>query len=684
MKQIFFFFAIVFCMTNTMRAQVNAIPFSQSIDTFQYINGTIVDAPNEDDIFHDNLPIGFNFIYNGNTTDKFGVCTNGFIVLDSLMHSGFWNLNVNSTNQINVLFGDLRNTNIGGSIEYVTIGTAPNRVCIIQWRDYDMFGNPYCHLNAQIRLFETSNCIQLYYGNNALSGNTGKIFHVGLIGDTVSDFNLRTTNTNWVNSSVSTTFPGDGMLLNPLINLPSGLVFSFGNCPPTGVQFSYISGKVYNDINNNGVKEVGEEGIANVLIHELSQNMYASTDSSGQYALFFVDSNATYTLTAIPMMYWNISTTPATYTITPINQATNNRDFGLYATPNIHDVTVTTLAGSVPWPNANVSFYTTFHNNGTVIESGDSLFLVKDSHYSFLNSTPAPDYISGDSIVWIYTNLLINEYRNINLLMHADTLITMGDTLHSYWTIKPIAGDVAPSNNYFAKHQPCLAAFDPNSKEVSPDGNIENTDELSYTIHFQNTGTAPALNVFLHDTLDANLDVSTFKIVAYSHPMTHSISGSGNLLFTFANINLPDSNANEPASHGAVSYTIKPKAGLAVGSTIHNTAAIVFDYNLPIITNTTQNIIIENIPNTLHSVNKQDDGITFYPNPAGNSINIESNTILKDANVLIYDMTGKIVFKQTIKQTKQATLNVSALNNGMYILEVIHDQYTTQKKLIKR
>ncbi|HMT36498.1 MAG TPA: hypothetical protein PKC41_11610, partial [Chitinophagaceae bacterium] len=229
-------------MSNTTRAQVNAIPFSQSIDTFQYINGTIVDAPNEDDIFHDNLPIGFNFIYNGNTTDKFGVCTNGFIVLDSLMHSGFWNLNVNSTNQINVLFGDLRNTNIGGSIEYVTIGTAPNRVCIIQWRDYDMFGNPYCHLNAQIRLFETSNCIQLYYGTNALSGNTGKIFHVGLIGDTVSDFNLRTTNTNWVNSSVSTTFPGDGMLLNPLINLPSGLVFSFGNCPPTGVQFSYISG----------------------------------------------------------------------------------------------------------------------------------------------------------------------------------------------------------------------------------------------------------------------------------------------------------------------------------------------------------------------------------------------------------------------------------------------------------
>lgn len=70
------------------------------------------------------------------------------------MHSGFWNLNVNSTNQINVLFGDLRNTNIGGSIEYVTIGTAPNRVCIIQWRDYDMFGNPYCHLNAQIRLLK--------------------------------------------------------------------------------------------------------------------------------------------------------------------------------------------------------------------------------------------------------------------------------------------------------------------------------------------------------------------------------------------------------------------------------------------------------------------------------------------------------------------------------------------------
>ncbi|MBK8145891.1 MAG: hypothetical protein IPK62_13335 [Bacteroidetes bacterium] len=538
------------------------------MDSYQTISGTVVDAPNQDDVFHANLPIGFNFVYNGSITNKFGVCTNGFIAMDSAMHPSFWQLNASCVNQVNVLRADMINSNAGGSLEYITVGTAPNRVCIIQWKDYSMYANAFCHLNAQIRLYETSNCIQFYYGTNEVAGNIGTDFFVGLTGNTVADFNLRETNTNWINSSVSQTYPGNGMLLNPLVNLPSGLVFSFGTCPPAGIQFSYISGIIYNDVNGNGIREAGEIGMPNALIHELSQNTYASTDSSGNYALFFIDSNLTYSITAVPMMYWNITSSPATYTITPISQNTNNIDFGLHPSPNIRDVTITTLAGNVPWPTANVNFYTTFHNSGTVIEPGDSIFLVKDSHYSFNFSNPAPAYISGDSIIWVYSNLLVNEFRTITMQLHADSTITVGDTLHSFWTIKPIASDVAPANNYYAKHQPCTAAFDPNSKEVSPDGNISNMQELSYTLHFQNTGNAPALNVFLYDTLDTNLDGSTFKILANSHPMTYTVSGTGNLSFTFANINLPDSNANEPASHGAVSYSIKPKPGLSAGTQI--------------------------------------------------------------------------------------------------------------------
>lgn len=681
-------FASIICLillsSFSSLAQVNSIPFMQSMDTFQLINGTVADVPNEDDTFHPDLPIGFNFVYNGTVTSKFGICTNGFIAMDSLMHSTMWNLNASSENQINVLVADLMNTNAGGTIEYATLGTAPNRVCIIQWKDYSMFGNPYCHLNAQIRLFESTNCIQLYYGTNALSGNQGKYFAVGLTGANVSDFNLRTTNSNWINSSAVAAFPGVGMLLNPLINLPSGLVLTFGTCPPAGVQFSYISGNVYEDANSNGARDAGENGLPNILIHETSQNNYASTDTAGNYSLFFIDSNLTYTPTAVPLMYWTITSVPAVYSITPLSQSTQNRDFGLHPTPNIHDVTITTAAGNLPWPNANVNFFTTFHNNGTLLEPGDSIILVKDSHYSFNNSNPAPAYFSGDSIVWIYSNLLVNEFRNISMQLHADSTITIGDTLHCYWTIKPISGDVAPLNNFCETHQPCLSAFDPNSKEVSPAGNIMSTDELTYTIHFQNTGTAPALNVFLHDTLDSNLDVSTFKILANSHPMTYTITGAGIVQFTFANINLPDSNANEPASHGAVVYSIKPKPNLSTGSSIHNTASIVFDYNAPIVTNTTLNIIVENIPNSINTLESEHPHLLIFPNPAADFITIQSEQSFELAKISISDVSGRTIMKKEFRNSSKIEMDLSQLRSGIYYIEVMSNGKSSTKKLIKR
>ena len=43
--------------------QVNSFAFSQSMDSYQTISGTVVDAPNQDDVFHANLPICFNFFY---------------------------------------------------------------------------------------------------------------------------------------------------------------------------------------------------------------------------------------------------------------------------------------------------------------------------------------------------------------------------------------------------------------------------------------------------------------------------------------------------------------------------------------------------------------------------------------------------------------------------------------------
>jgi hypothetical protein len=93
-------------------------------------------------------------------------------------------------------------------------------------------------------------------------------------------------------------------------------------------------------------------------------------------------------------------------------------------------------------------------------------------------------------------------------------------------------------------------------------------------IRFQNTGTDVAYKVVVVDTLSADLDVSTLQLGSVSHPYKMQVSGKGRpvLTFTFNNILLPDSNANEPASHGYIQFSIKPKAGLPEKTRIENYA----------------------------------------------------------------------------------------------------------------
>ncbi|WP_378410102.1 DUF7619 domain-containing protein [Rhodocytophaga aerolata] len=140
---------------------------------------------------------------------------------------------------------------------------------------------------------------------------------------------------------------------------------------------------------------------------------------------------------------------------------------------------------------------------------------------------------------------------------------------------------------------PILDSYDPNDKAVTPEGVgpekiVRKETPLEYLIRFQNTGTDIAYKVVVVDTLDATLDIASLDIGASSHPFTYSITGMGApvLTWTFNNINLPDSTSNEPASHGYLRFRIRPKKDTPDGVKITNSAAIYFDYNSPVITNT--------------------------------------------------------------------------------------------------
>jgi len=135
-----------------------------------------------------------------------------------------------------------------------------------------------------------------------------------------------------------------------------------------------------------------------------------------------------------------------------------------------------------------------------------------------------------------------------------------------------------------------IGAYDPNQKTAVPSGSgpyntIIANQPIQYTIDFQNTGTDTAYRVLLRDVLPSDLDLETFRPGFSSHPCFWEIRGN-TLEVLFSPIALPDSNVNEPASHGFFSFNIGQKPNLPDGTYFQNTASIIFDFNPPIITNT--------------------------------------------------------------------------------------------------
>ncbi len=84
-----------------------------------------------------------------------------------------------------------------GNIRVATIGTAPNRVCVVQWKEYGMSGDAsafYNNINFQIRLNEVDNSVEVVFGPQSWVTSLGyKRTQCGLSGRVNTDFNGRMT-----------------------------------------------------------------------------------------------------------------------------------------------------------------------------------------------------------------------------------------------------------------------------------------------------------------------------------------------------------------------------------------------------------------------------------------------------------------------------------------------------------
>ncbi len=233
-------------------AQVSQYTFSQSIQPYTEISaadgGYVLGTPTFDPPLHNlrayvdpdqpdgtltnagylapaigpGYPIGFDFTYNGESFDRIGIAHGGWISFGRsedgntavniftsdhqagrpLSHSYYATpIEPHKRNRIaGMANSQLRQHDrsiVGGPVSefrVATIGTAPNRVCVIQWKDFSYaYSYDGGSISFQIRLNESDNSVDVRFGAMTWLQLSGGQYQIGLGGRTNEDYNNRMT-----------------------------------------------------------------------------------------------------------------------------------------------------------------------------------------------------------------------------------------------------------------------------------------------------------------------------------------------------------------------------------------------------------------------------------------------------------------------------------------------------------
>ena len=480
-------------------------------------------------------------------------------------------------------------------------------------------------------------------------------------------------------------------------NFSSVLNFAVDSC-------SLYTGQVYVDCNSNCTKDVNEFNCDEEVI-TVTNGTYSTTvipDYNGNYSIISPFSSLQYTASISPNIDFALSCSTPSTVIYYANSFSSNFSPNIFNQTTANNINYFSFIEH-PYSGSSVPGGHFMFNSYYGVEKPDFCSLVNDSGNYFIKLDPnlqldsfdvlTPYFSgiyptsSGDSIVWDFQDLrqfAMNLGGNkfvLYLSMLTSAPIGQPYTISSGVTSKVIETTLL-DNNTFGSWL-IGGPFDPNFLEVTPKGTgnqgyiSTNTTELYYTINFQNVGTSPAISVRVKNLLDGDLEKNSLKIIGSSAPVQTNIDGNGMATFLFEHILLADSSYDEPNSHGFVTYKINLKPGLVAGTQFTNNASIYFDYNSPVITNTT----INTLQSTLGLQDLTESHFSLYPNPSKGIITINSTEVIVKVSVI--NVLGEVM-QISAFDSKNATINITDLKSGVYFLHVtdVNNQIGI-KKIIK-
>lgn len=439
--------------------------------------------------------------------------------------------------------------------------------------------------------------------------------------------------------------------------------------------FPIMHGNVFYDLNNNGVKDSVEFYKRNGKV-TLSNGAFTFTNANGIYELA-ADTIGSFTLAINPPLFFNAVPASIGYNFSTYDTVVT-KNIALQPTLNRDSLSINiTPLGARARPGFGLTYKVSYKNEGSTnlpatsiaIHYNNTLLSFDSSFYAVVTNT-------GNTLTLNLPSLHVGEYGDFGIAFTVNPAAPLGNTLITYATIA--GGGISSVDT--AKTI-ISGSFDPNDIQATPimtTQQVNNGAFIDYTIRFQNTGTDTAFHIVIIDTLSNQLKTNTFELTDMSHNCKVSVNGNV-ATFEMSKILLPDHNVNESASHGFIRFRIKPVISLVAGNSVNNTAAIYFDFNSPVITNTAiTRITSQNLPLKLISFKgkKIENGainLYWYTN---NEMNTKSFVIEQSTNTREFSNVAEVRAIGNGNNYYTHTINTPATGNLYFRLKMLDNDNT--------
>jgi hypothetical protein len=230
----------------------------------------------------------------------------------------------------------------------------------------------------------------------------------------------------------------------------------------------------------------------------------------------------------------------------------------------------------------------------------------------------------------------------------------------------------------------------------SNDGSIEvSANELAWSYVLKTANNVPVANGFvansaqtinnlsggvylLEFSFDGYTAIKTIEVMA-SAPVQAAVSGTSNVsvneVATFASISTGATSISWNFGDGSsdvtgnvVDHTFLSPGIYVVTLTVSNNVCV---------SQSTFEVVVDQDVTGLSDVSVND--IRLFPNPANESV-----TLVSDGKgfVQVVDMNGRLVATQALNSERVVSLSTSALSNGVYLVQLIHDGSIATRRLV--